>query len=141
MGDGGSQFLGFIIATIPLFPFGNSFDYNRTLLSCVLVAIPILDTVAAIWRRTREGRSFFSPDRAHIHHKLLNMGYSTKGLLVILLVLQLGLCAFAVGGLWCGSIRGFFVLLGAVCVICIFFVVVHYTHRAVLRKYRNKDES
>jgi len=134
MGDGGSQFLGFMIAAIPLFPFGNSFDYNRTLVAWILASIPILDTLAAIWRRTREGRSFFSPDRAHLHHKLMNMGYSTKGLLTILLTLQIGLCAFVGIGLWCGPIRGFFVLLGATCVICTFFVVIHYTHRAVLRK-------
>lgn len=136
MGDGGSQFLGFMVAAIPLFPFGNSFDYNRSLVAFILAGIPILDTIAAIWRRTREGRSFFSPDRAHLHHKLMNMGYSTKALLSILLLLQLGLCAFVIIGLWCGPIKGFFILVGAVCVVSAFFVVIHYTHRAVLRKQR-----
>lgn len=137
MGDGGSQFLGFMVAAIPLLSFGkNSFDYNRTILAFVLASIPILDTIAAIWRRTREGRSFFSPDRAHLHHKLMNMGYSTKALLIILLLLQFGLCSFVIIGLWCGAIKGFFILIGAVCVVSAFFVVIHYTHRAVLRKQR-----
>ena len=135
MGDGGSQFLGFMIASIPLFPFGNSFDYNRTLVAFILASIPILDTIAAIWRRTREGRSFFSPDRAHLHHKLMNMGYSTRGLLAILVLLQFGLCAFVFIGLWCGPVRGSFILLGAVCVASAFFVVIHYTHRAVVREH------
>lgn len=134
MGDGGSQFLGFMVAAIPLFPFGNSYDYNRILVALILASIPVLDTIAAIWRRTREGRSFFSPDRAHLHHKLINMGYSTRGLLLILIALQLGLCAFVFVAMWCGPIRGFFVLLGAVCVACSFFIVIHYTHRAVRRR-------
>ena len=137
MGDGGSQFLGFMIAAIPLFPFNKSFDYNRILVASILASIPILDTIAAIWRRKREGRSFFSPDKAHLHHKLMNMGYSTKGLLAILLLLQFGLCSFTIIGLWCGSIKGFFILLGALCVVTAFFVVIHYTHRAVLRKQRS----
>lgn len=137
MGDGGSQFLGFMVAAIPLFSFNNSFDYNRILVASILAAIPILDTIAAIWRRTREGRSFFSPDKAHLHHKLMKMGYSTKGLLAILLLLQLGLCAFVIIGLWCGTVKGFFILTGAVCMACAFFVVIHYTHRAVLRKQRS----
>ncbi len=135
MGDGGSQFLGFMVAVIPLFPFGNSFDYNRTLVAVILTAIPVLDTVAAVWRRAREGRSFFSPDRAHLHHKLMNMGYSTKGLLSILILLQFGLCCFAVIALWCGPIRGFFIVMGAFCVVLAFFVVIHYTHRAVQRRH------
>lgn len=135
MGDGGSQFLGFMVAVIPLFPFGNSFDYNRTLIAIILTAIPVLDTIAAVWRRTREGRSFFSPDKAHLHHKLMNMGYSTKGLLSILILLQFGLCCFAIIALWCGPIRGLFVLIGALCVVVAFFVVIHYTHRAVQRRH------
>ncbi len=135
MGDGGSQFLGFMVAVIPLFPFGNSFDYNRTLIAIILTAIPVLDTIAAVWRRTREGRSFFSPDKAHLHHKLMNMGYSTKGLLSILLLLQFGLCCFAIIALWCGPIRGLFVLVGTLCVVLAFFVVIHYTHRAVQRRH------
>ena len=67
----------------------------------------------------------------------MNMGYSTKGLLAILLLLQFGLCSFTIIGLWCGSIKGFFILLGALCVVTAFFVVIHYTHRAVLRKQRS----
>lgn len=135
MGDNGSQFLGFMVAAIPLFPFGNSFDYNRILIAIILAAIPILDTVAAIWRRTREGRSFFSPDKAHLHHKLMNMGYSTRGLLGILIALQLGLCGFVLIVIWCGPVRGFFVALGAIAVACAFFVVIHYTHRSVCKKH------
>ena len=137
MGDGGSQFLGFMVAAIPLFPFNKSFDYNRILVAFILASIPILDTIAAIWRRKREGRSFFTADRAHLHHKLMNMGYSTKALLAILLLLQVGMCAFVIIGLWCGPTKGFYILIGALCVVTAFFVVIHYTHRAVLRKQQN----
>ena len=65
----------------------------------------------------------------------MNMGYSTKGLLGILIALQLGLCGFVLIVTWCGPIRGFFVAVGAIAVACAFFVVIHYTHRSVCKKH------
>ena len=43
-----------------------------------IFALPIFDTVAAVVRRLIKGKSPFSPDRGHIHHKLIDMGFTQK---------------------------------------------------------------
>ena len=93
MGDGGSQFLGFMIAALPLYRSGSSFEVNKAFSMVLLTCIPVLDTVTAMIRRRKAHRSFFSPDRAHLHHKLMNIGLSGKQILALLLSVQAVLCA------------------------------------------------
>ena len=78
MGDDGSQFLGFMVATIPLYSSSDIFEYNKFLIMIILTAFPVFDTIAAIWRRLRDKRPIMSPDKFHLHHKLLNMGYTNR---------------------------------------------------------------
>lgn len=74
MGDTGSLFLGYCLATFSI--AGNFKSVTAmTLITPVLVLlVPIADTLWAIIRRIREGRSPFSADKRHFHHKLLNTG-------------------------------------------------------------------
>lgn len=142
MGDGGSQFLGFTIAGLPLLGEvpGTGIEYNLFAMALVLVSIPMLDTFAAIWRRTREGRSFFSPDKLHLHHKLINMGYTTKSILGFLLIIQAGICIVSlVAVIWLEGLRGFVILCGALGAMLIFFAIVHYTSHA-LRRVKKEPE-
>lgn len=134
MGDGGSQFLGFIIAALPLVKPGKALEYNLFPLMITLSSIPLLDTIAAIWRRRREGRSFFSPDKRHLHHKLIDMGYTAKSILFFLLTIQGGLCGISlVAALWIEGARGFVILCGACAAMMVFFAIMHYTSRSVAR--------
>jgi UDP-GlcNAc:undecaprenyl-phosphate GlcNAc-1-phosphate transferase len=139
MGDGGSQFLGFMIAALPLLGKTPQLEYNLLPFMIALAAIPILDTFAAIWRRTREGRSFFSPDKFHLHHKFLSMGYTEKSILFFLDIIQFGVCTISLFAmLWLEGIPGFFVLAGVFIVMIIFFAIIHYTSRSVLRLNEQK---
>jgi UDP-GlcNAc:undecaprenyl-phosphate GlcNAc-1-phosphate transferase len=132
MGDGGSQFLGFIIAVLPLGKAESTLAYNLFPVMIALTAIPLLDTMAAIWRRSRDGRSFFSPDKRHLHHKLMSMGYSVKSILFFLLILQGGLCGISLAAvLWIGGIRGFVLLCGTFAAMAVFFAIMHYTSRSL----------
>jgi UDP-GlcNAc:undecaprenyl-phosphate GlcNAc-1-phosphate transferase len=134
MGDGGSQFLGFVIAILPLFKVDSPVKYNLFLMAIITTSIPILDTFAAMLRRRREKRSFFSPDKEHLHHKLINMGYTTKSILGFLLIIQAGLCIISLlAVIWIEGIRGFIILWGAFAAMIIFFTIIHYTHQAILR--------
>ena len=63
-GDSGSNFLGFIIAVIALLGFKNV-TLTSLIVPLLLIAIPILDTLFAIIRRTLKGQPIFSPDRQH----------------------------------------------------------------------------
>jgi UDP-GlcNAc:undecaprenyl-phosphate GlcNAc-1-phosphate transferase len=134
MGDGGSQFLGFMIGVLPLLKSSEALNFNLFPLVVLVSSIPLLDTVAAIWRRTREGRSFFTPDKRHLHHKLMEMGYTTKSILVLLVTIQVGLCGIS---LWAvlrvGSLGGFIVICGGLGVMILFFGIMHYTSHAVSR--------
>lgn len=84
MGDSGSLFLGFFLSCMPLYSSNNDAYGFALILSISFLLIPILDTVAAIIRRKRRGIPFHSPDKEHLHHKLLKLGLSTKQILAIL---------------------------------------------------------
>ncbi len=132
MGDGGSQFLGFVICTLPLYKTDTVFEPQKLALILLICALPVFDTIAAMWRRTREHRSFFSPDKAHLHHKLMNLGFHTPGILVILYSMQILLCAMVMGSLAIGGQRGLVVLFIGYIVAILFFTIIHYTNRAVI---------
>lgn len=82
-GDSGSNFLGFIIAVIALLGFKNV-TMTSLIVPLLLIAIPILDTLFAIIRRTIKGESISQGDKFHIHHQLLNRNLSVKATVLII---------------------------------------------------------
>ena len=77
MGDSGSMFLGFIIAVIALLGFKNV-TMTSLIIPLLILAIPILDTIFAIIRRSLKGESISTPDKFHIHHQLLKRNFSQR---------------------------------------------------------------
>jgi UDP-GlcNAc:undecaprenyl-phosphate GlcNAc-1-phosphate transferase len=133
MGDGGSQFLGFILAVLPLVDKGNVHSNIPLPYAAALLMIPIFDTTAAVWRRVREGRRIDSPDRAHIHHKLMNLGLRARGVDGVLYSLQilLGILVFISIQLR-GTDSLSLIVLGAAYFIGIgFFAVIHFMNRGL----------
>ena len=59
-----------------------------------VIFVPMLDLLLAIVRRTRAGRSAFSPDKMHLHHRLLEIGHSHRRV-VLLIYLWVGIVALA----------------------------------------------
>lgn len=135
MGDNGSQFLGFMIATIPLYSSGDIFEYNKFMIMIVLTAFPVFDTIAAIWRRLRDHRSIMSPDKAHLHHKLLNMGYTQKQALFLIAGIQTLLCCAVILSYFLGTTKGAALLIESFVFMVILFAIIHYTNRSVNRKH------
>jgi len=86
MGDSGSLFLGFVLAIIPLMSQYKGFHGNDigVFSAATVLSIPILDTLMAVYRRFRAHQSLFSPDKKHLHHRLLEMGFHTPTILLIL---------------------------------------------------------
>lgn len=74
MGDAGSQFLGFSIAALSIMLIEGTQSALSPAITLPLLGLPILDTAMVMLVRIRLGRSPFSPDRNHIHHKLLSLG-------------------------------------------------------------------
>ncbi len=97
MGDSGSLFLGYVLAVASLHGATNKATTAVALLGPILIlGLPILDTTAAVIRRTRRGHPIFDGDREHLHHRLLGLGLSPRGSVLLLY----GLCAaFGLAGL------------------------------------------
>lgn len=78
MGDTGALFLGYSLSIISV---GGLFKVHTAisfLLPLIVFALPLFDTFNAIIRRVLSGRSPFSPDKGHLHHKLVAMGFTQK---------------------------------------------------------------
>jgi UDP-GlcNAc:undecaprenyl-phosphate GlcNAc-1-phosphate transferase len=132
MGDGGSQFLGYTLAVLPILNRGNIQLELPLPYAAALVIIPILDTVSAIWRRLRDGRRIDSPDKAHIHHKLMTLGLKARGIDGVLYSLQIALGVLVFLAVkFRGSLSLSLAFLGLAYFIPIgFFITVHYLNRA-----------
>jgi len=89
MGDCGSLFIGFTISTSSVMCSTKSPTLVGLALPVLALGIPIFDTLFSILRRFMERRSFFSPDRRHFHHKLLDMGLAQRQGVIIAYVVTL----------------------------------------------------
>jgi UDP-GlcNAc:undecaprenyl-phosphate GlcNAc-1-phosphate transferase len=83
MGDTGSLVLGYVLSLFPLFRVEGVSSTRWLLVGITLLVVPIFDTLAAILRRLRECRSIGDPDRHHIHHKFLDLGFRVPQILGI----------------------------------------------------------
>ncbi len=77
MGDVGSQFLGYILATVSILGLFK-------LQAVVVFALPLADTGFAVIRRLAHGQSPFQADKGHFHHRLLALGLSQKQTVLVL---------------------------------------------------------
>ncbi len=84
MGDGGSYFLGFTYATIGLMGIKKSSLAALFIIPVVILSIPIADIIQVSFSRIKDRKNIFHADMNHLHHKLLNIGLSTKKILIIL---------------------------------------------------------
>lgn len=72
MGDGGSLFAGALLAVLAITRSGPGDGAMSFLFAPVVLAIPLIDTFAAVGRRVRRGVALHQPDREHVHHVLLH---------------------------------------------------------------------
>jgi UDP-GlcNAc:undecaprenyl-phosphate GlcNAc-1-phosphate transferase len=125
MGDSGSMFLGLCLGSLPLIGgISKASAFGSLIVPITLLTVPILDTATAIVRRLRHRRSIITPDKEHIHHKLLAMGLSERQILAVLYGLSayLGLVSvtsvvlpkeinvYLIVVVWVGSLLGYWLL-------------------------------
>lgn len=94
MGDTGSQFIGFIAAFLSIYLTQDVFQALNPALPLLLLGLPVLDTISVMTLRIRSGLSPFSPDRRHIHHRLLDIGFTHAEAVGTIYLLQ-GIFLFA----------------------------------------------
>ena len=95
MGDTGSTFLGFVLAVVSIQGLFKLYAIMSFAVPFLVLALPIFDTCFAILRRVSHGQSPMTPDRGHLHHRLIDMGFSQKQSVAIAYMLtgMLGLAA------------------------------------------------
>ena len=86
------MFMGYVLAVLAI--LGEA----KVIVAVLVLAVPIIDTFWVIVRRLSTGRSPFSPDRGHIHHRLLDLGLSHRAtvLLIYAVCATLGLMSLFV---------------------------------------------
>ena len=84
LGDSGSTFAGFMLASVgALWVLTNGTAFF-IFIPVIILALPIFDTLFAIWRRYRGHRPIFQADKEHLHHRLLARGISHKNVVLVL---------------------------------------------------------
>ncbi|MBI3475492.1 MAG: undecaprenyl/decaprenyl-phosphate alpha-N-acetylglucosaminyl 1-phosphate transferase [Acidobacteria bacterium] len=84
LGDSGSLFIGFVLSALALAGAQKAPTLVAVAIPVVSFGLPILETALSILRRLISGRPIFTADREHIHHKLLEMGFSHRQVVIVL---------------------------------------------------------
>lgn len=107
MGDTGSNFIGFTLGVISILGVAKTYTAIIIIAPLLVLALPIFDTSFAIIRRILKEKSLkavFKADRGHLHHKLIDRGYTQKQAVFILYGISATFGLFAIilleSGLW-----------------------------------------
>ena len=98
MGDTGALFLGFILSVICIQGLFKGYVIISFVVPFLILGLPIFDTMFAIIRRIWNKKPIMEADRSHLHHKLMDMGFSQKQTVAILYIIStlLGITAVVV---------------------------------------------
>ncbi len=116
MGDTGSTFLGFILATLSIQGLFKLYAIISFAVPFLILGLPIFDICFAITRRLARGQNPMVADREHVHHRLIDMGFNQKQAVAIAYMITaiLGLAAVVLTS--SGALKAM-ILLGAIIVV------------------------
>ena len=110
IGDTGSNFLGFALSIISILGVAKTYTAIVIIAPLIVLALPVLDTLSAIFRRlikTKSIKGVFKADKEHLHHKIMKRGYSQKQAVLILYGISAIFGMFAIilleSGIWKAS--------------------------------------
>ncbi len=84
MGDTGALFLGYMLATLSVDGFFKSYAAVTFIIPLLVMGLPLFDTSFAIFRRIMKKEPIMQPDRKHMHHRLIDAGFSQRQAVAIL---------------------------------------------------------
>lgn len=95
MGDTGSTFLGFVLAVTSILGVFKGYALLAVSVSVLCLGLPVFDTIFAMLRRMAKNQPIMQPDRGHLHHRLIDRGFSQRQAVLILYAVSfcLGLLA------------------------------------------------
>ena len=135
MGDSGSLFLGYIIAIISLLGYKNV-TFTSLIVPIFLLAIPIMDTMAAIIRRVLKHESIAMPDKCHLHHQLLRLNFSIKKAVLVIYLIDLLFATASIIYVTKSRIFGYFIYT------LLFIIVIVFIYRTdIIREKKDKNNN
>jgi UDP-GlcNAc:undecaprenyl-phosphate GlcNAc-1-phosphate transferase len=124
MGDSGSLFLGFFIASSSVLCAAKAETLVGLALPALALGIPIFDTLLSMLRRFLERRSMFSPDRSHFHHRLLALGFRQRHAVIVAYAMTLLAAGLGMFMLFTRSAQTLVVFISILLLLVMVFMVV-----------------
>lgn len=90
LGDCGSLFIGFMLSALALAGAGKTPTIVAVAIPVISFGLPVLETLLSVMRRFLSGQPLFAADSQHIHHRLLERGFSQRQVVFILYVVSAG---------------------------------------------------
>ncbi len=146
MGDCGSLFIGFTIASASVMCVSKSMALVGLALPALALGIPIFDTLFSMLRRFLERRSLFAPDRSHFHHRLLAMGLNQRRAVAIIYLATAGAAGLGLFMMTRDDWSAMIVFAIVLCLIVLLFRAVgviglHETLDHLQSKYKHSHEA
>lgn len=133
MGDGGSQFLGFSVGVAAILLTDPGRGGYSPLVALMIIGLPILDTISVMGQRRVEGRSLFSADRNHLHHKLLTIGFFHHEAVTLIYAFQAVMVSLAILLYWRGEAE---ITIASALLTLLFFSLIVLARRGRLKLRR-----
>ena len=105
-------------------PHTDTYTIISFAMPILVLGLPIFDTIFAIVRRLVTGKSIMAPDRGHLHHRLLDMGFSQRQTVAILYTLTAILCLTALVMFLRNAFSGLILVLAVILIIIISFAIL-----------------
>ncbi|MCX8058990.1 MAG: undecaprenyl/decaprenyl-phosphate alpha-N-acetylglucosaminyl 1-phosphate transferase [Spirochaetes bacterium] len=131
MGDGGAYFLGFIYSILPLIGIKKLSTLTIFVIPLMLLSVPIIDIVSVSHKRIKNGYHIFTADKNHIHHRLMDLGFSNKGILLLLYTITIVYGSFAIIILYLQPIHALITIVLIYILSMLFFYMISVTEKKV----------
>lgn len=126
MGDIGATFIGFVLSVTSIIGVFKGYTLLALVVSVFCLGLPIFDTLFAMGRRALSGKPIMQADRGHLHHRLIDKGYSQKQAVITLYVISAG-CGLLAIAISVRDIRVFFIVILTAIVLSL--MVYHFNHK------------
>lgn len=135
MGDVGSNFLGYTFSVVSMIGFAKGYTLIAILAPILVLGVPLFDTFFAMIRRILKGQPPLKPDGAHIHHRLIKMGFTQRQAVLLLYTLSTILCMIAVLIISADFFKIILLILAFIC-----FVLLEFVSMVKEKKDRDNTE-
>ena len=103
MGDGGSYLMGSLVAFFSIylcnFDIQNSNESLNLIPIVLILFVPLADMVYVVFTRIAKGKLPFLPDRQHLHHRLLRLGFNPKDTVILCYLICILFCCISLGNI------------------------------------------